>query len=43
MHLSCQRKKLVSKQTAERSASEWSTRTDALNVRLVAARGTGTR
>ena len=43
MHMSCQRKNFLSKQTPQSSTSEWSTRADALNVSLVATRGTGVR
>ncbi len=41
MHMSCQRKKFLLKQTPAASTSGQSTRADALNVRVVAARGTG--
>jgi len=41
VHIACQGKNFLSKQTPESSTRKQSTRGDALNVSLVATRGTG--
>jgi hypothetical protein len=43
MHMSCQPKKCLSKQSPEPATAEWGCRANALNVRFVATRGTRMR